>query len=538
MILLIDNYDSFVFNIEQFVKELSDEEVLCVRNDAITISEIQKLKPNFIILSPGPKHPADSGVCLDILAANLDIPILGICLGHQAIAYSNGGKIATLEKPMHGKTSSISISTDSAIFKNMPKNLEVMRYHSLFVEEASLPQDFRVIAKSLDDQIIMALEHKNKPIWGIQFHPESYFSEYGKKIIENFLNTKVAQKSVKTQNKNLTEFLIKLQDNESLDYDDYDKICKVIASQDYEELQLASLLVLISEKSLNPKSLGAFIRNILKYSRTFNDTSPMIDNCGTGGDGFKTINISTAGAFILASLGLKVAKHGNRAVSSASGSSDVLDFLGVKASDNMNRQKQLLQEQNLAFFHAPFFHSLVGEVKDIRARLGIRTVFNMLGPLLNPNLGLRYQIVGNYHEPVHKLMCETLQNLGRKKALVVRGMDGMDEISICDETKIYELKNGEILNYSISPEQFGFKRAFHTDIKGGSPQDNAKILLEILKGEDRSARRDIVVLNTMFALYTAEFVETPAAAKEMVEEAIDSQKAFNFYKDYIKNYNS
>lgn len=538
MILLIDNYDSFVFNIEQFVKELSDYQVLCVRNDAISLDEIKKLNPQFIILSPGPKHPQDSGVCLDILTADLNIPILGICLGHQAIAYTNGANIKELQKPMHGKTSSISATNDSAIFKNMPKNLEVMRYHSLYVDEDSLPSHFKVIAKSLDDQIIMALEHKSKPIWGIQFHPESYFSEYGKKIIENFLNTKVERKKSVQKNKNLSEFLTKLQDNESLDYEDYDKICKIIVARDYEELQLASLLVLISEKSLNPKSLSAFIRNILKYSRTFTDKSQMIDNCGTGGDGFKSINVSTASAFILAALGLKVAKHGNRAVSSASGSSDVLDFLGIKAKDNMNEQRQLLQNNNLAFFHAPFFHPLVGEVKDIRSRLGIRTVFNILGPLLNPNLGLKYQIVGNYHAPVHKLICETLQNLGRKKALVVRGMDGMDEISICDETKIYELKNGEILTYNISPEQFGFKRAFHTDIRGAGPKENAEILLNILKGEDKSPRRDLVVLNAIFALYTAEFVENPIDAKALIEEALDSRKVFNFYKEYIKNYNS
>ena len=545
MILMIDNYDSFVFNVEQYLKEMTDDEVITVRNDAITIDDIKKMNPSKIILSPGPKHPKDSGICLEILN-NTDelgnIPILGICLGHQAIGMNFGGEIKRLENPLHGKTSEITVlSENSVLFKNLPKKFKVMRYHSLYVND--IPEDLEVTAKS-EDGVAMAVEHKSKNIFGIQFHPESIFTEYGKNMIRNFLNIEVSETLQNDENsKNTNEkgnfidmnkYLKKLQENIALTDTDFREICKIIDSKNYDIVQLGALLVLISEKSLYPESLTAFVKNILEYSTTFEDDSDMIDVCGTGGDGFKTINISTAVAFILGAMGVNVAKHGNRAISSKSGSSDVLDKLGVPLENSLANQIEKLHVKNLAFFHAPFFHKLVGEVREVRSRLGIRTVFNILGPLLHPNTKLKYQLVGLYHEPVHRLYAETLQLLGRKHALAVRGNDGLDEITICDDTKIIEVKGEQILEYTVSPESFGFKRAFHSEIEGGTPEENAEILIKILKGEEKSAKFDIVVLNAMFALYTADVVDHPAKAKDMVLEAIEIGKVYEFYKNYVK----
>lgn len=545
MILMIDNYDSFVFNVEQYLKEMTDDEVITVRNDAITIDDIKKMNPSKIIFSPGPKHPKDSGICLEILN-NTDelgnIPILGICLGHQAIGMNFGGEIKRLENPLHGKTSEITVlSENSVLFKNLPKKFKVMRYHSLYVDD--IPEDLEVTAKS-EDGVAMAVEHKSKNIFGIQFHPESIFTEYGKNMIRNFLNIEVSetlQNDENSKNTNgkgnfidMNKYLKKLQENIALTDTDFREICKIIDSKNYDIVQLGALLVLISEKSLYPESLTAFVKNILEYSTTFEDDSDMIDVCGTGGDGFKTINISTAVAFILGAMGVNVAKHGNRAISSKSGSSDVLDKLGVPLENSLANQIEKLHVKNLAFFHAPFFHKLVGEVREVRNRLGIRTVFNILGPLLHPNTKLKYQLVGLYHEPVHRLYAETLQLLGRKHALVVRGNDGLDEITICDDTKIIEVKGEQILKYTVSPESFGFKRAFHSEIEGGTPEENAEILIKILKGEGKSAKFDIVVLNAMFALYTADVVDHPAKAKEMILEAIESGKVYEFYKNYVK----
>ena len=545
MILMIDNYDSFVFNVEQYLKEMTDDEVITVRNDAITIDDIKKMNPSKIIFSPGPKHPKDSGICLEILN-NTDelgnIPILGICLGHQAIGMNFGGEIKRLENPLHGKTSEITVlSENSVLFKNLPKKFKVMRYHSLYVDD--IPENLEVTAKS-EDGVAMAVEHKSKNIFGIQFHPESIFTEYGKNMIRNFLNIEVSktlQNNENSKNTNekgnfidMNKYLKKLQENIALTDTDFREICKIIDSKNYDIVQLGALLVLISEKSLYPESLTAFVKNILEYSTTFEDDSDMIDVCGTGGDGFKTINISTAVAFILGAMGVNVAKHGNRAISSKSGSSDVLDKLGVPLENSLTNQIEKLHVKNLAFFHAPFFHKLVGEVREVRSRLGIRTVFNILGPLLHPNTKLKYQLVGLYHEPVHRLYAETLQLLGRKHALAVRGNDGLDEITICDDTKIIEVKDEQIFEYTVSPESFGFKRAFHSEIEGGTPEENAEILIKILKGAEKSAKFDIVVLNAMFALYTADVVDHPAKAKDMILEAIESGKVYEFYKNYVK----
>ena len=431
---------------------------------------------------------------------------------------------------------------NSILFKDMPEKFNVMRYHSLYVSEENLPEDLTVTAKS-NDGIIMALEHRTKSIYGVQFHPESFFTEYGKNIIRNFIiNTKkissedYTKKTEELERKKADEVfkksLKKLQDNIPLGDNDFKEICEVINSKNYDIVQLGALLVLISEKSLYPESLTAFVKNILEYSTTFSDDTPMIDLCGTGGDGLKTINISTTVAFIVAAMGVKVAKHGNKSVTSKSGSSDVIDKLGLTMEKSLITQLNKLGNSNLAFFHAPFFHKLVGEVREVRQRLGIRTVFNVLGPLLHPNRKLKYQLVGLYHEPVHRLYAETLQLLGREHALVVRGNDGLDEISICDETKIVEVKGNKILEYTVSPETFGFKRAFHADIEGGTPEENAEILVRTLKGEENSSKSDIVILNAMFALYTADFVKHPAEAKPLILEAINSGKVYDFYKKY------
>lgn len=529
MILLIDNYDSFVFNIKTMLNQLTNDEIAVYRNDKITLDEIKRLSPNAIILSPGPKHPKDSGICLEIFKARLNVPVLGICLGHQALGLCFGAKIQRLKEVAHATSSQISLIAQSELFREFPKDFSVMRYHSL--EVVDLPSELEALAYT-KDKVLMAMRHKNLPYFGVQFHPESYFSEYGLKIFENFLKFKGQTSQKASEKPTLTSFITKLQDNQGLNTDDFARICQIIASREYEAVQLGALLVLITEKSLDERSLSALVSNILKYSQTFNDESEMIDIVGTGGDGFKSINVSTTTAFILGALGVKVAKHGNRAISSASGSSDVLSALKIPAFDSIAKQVKVLDEQGLTFFHAPFFHSLVGEVKEVRAKLGVRTVFNVLGPLLHPNLSLKYQLMGNYHAPVHRLLIEVLRNLGRKHALVVRGNDGMDEISICDETSIYELKDGQIFNYTISPEQFGFKRAFHSEIVGGDARQNAKILLDTLSGKQKGAKFDIVVLNAMFALYTANRVPTPAAAKDIVLEAIYSGKVIDFFNAY------
>jgi len=189
MILMIDNYDSFTYNIVQYCLELGAD-LKIIRNDELSANEIKELNPDKIILSPGPATPNEAGVCLEViekLGKNGNTPIMGICLGHQSIAQVFGGEVIKATNMMHGKTSQIEVVKDDIIFKNLPKTITETRYHSLIVNKENLPHDIEVTSKSLDDNEIMSLKIKDKNIYGVQFHPESIMSEYGHEILDNFL---------------------------------------------------------------------------------------------------------------------------------------------------------------------------------------------------------------------------------------------------------------------------------------------------------------------------------------------------------------
>jgi len=186
MILLIDNYDSFTYNLYQYIGEIY-EDIKVFRNDKISLDEIERLKPEGIILSPGPGIPENAGICIEVVKKfGGKIPILGICLGHQAIGCAYGGKVVRANNIMHGKTSEISI-VENKLFKNLEKSIKVMRYHSLIIEKSTLPEELVVTAESLDDSEIMAVKHRKYEVYGLQFHPESILTEQGKQIIKNFL---------------------------------------------------------------------------------------------------------------------------------------------------------------------------------------------------------------------------------------------------------------------------------------------------------------------------------------------------------------
>ena len=185
MILLIDNYDSFSYNLYQFVGEISAD-IKVVRNDALTLDEIKKLSPSHIIISPGPGRPENAGIIIDVVK-NIQVPILGVCLGHQAICAAFGAKITYAKKLMHGKQSEILCENNSPLFKNLPIRFLVGRYHSLVAESATIPANLKITARALNDNEIMAVQHKTLPIYGVQFHPESILTQHGKTILKNFL---------------------------------------------------------------------------------------------------------------------------------------------------------------------------------------------------------------------------------------------------------------------------------------------------------------------------------------------------------------
>lgn len=267
-------------------------------------------------------------------------------------------------------------------------------------------------------------------------------------------------------------------------------------------------------------------------------SSYVIDTCGTGGDGGKTFNISTAVAIIAAAAGIKIAKHGNRAVSSKSGSADVLEKLGFNINLQPEEARQCIDEKGMAFLFAPKYHSAMKNAALPRKELGIRTVFNLLGPLTNPSF-VKGQVLGVYDKELTKIIVQVLLNLGCERAMVVCGEDGLDEITTTTITHVSELKDGKIVDYRINPKDFKIKLATSDDIKGGTPEENAEILFDVLKGK-KDSKRDIVLLNSAAALYVGKVCSNIAEGVKLAEKIIDSGAAYSKLKelvDYSRRFN-
>jgi anthranilate phosphoribosyltransferase len=258
-----------------------------------------------------------------------------------------------------------------------------------------------------------------------------------------------------------------------------------------------------------------------------------VDTCGTGGDGANTYNISTASAFVAAAGGAAVVKHGNRSVSSQSGSADVLEVLGVNINITPERVKECIEKINLGFLYAPAFHSSMKYVAGVRKQLGFRTVFNILGPLTNPAKA-NGQVLGVFHENLTELMAEAMKSLEAEHVLVVHGLDGLDEITVTNRTKISELKDGKINSYYIEPEDFGIKRSVKKEVEGGTPKENAEIIRGIFKGKIRGAKKDILLLNSGAALYVGKKASSIKEGVEVAREIIESGKALAKLEELIK----
>jgi anthranilate phosphoribosyltransferase len=251
----------------------------------------------------------------------------------------------------------------------------------------------------------------------------------------------------------------------------------------------------------------------------------ILDTCGTGGDGTNTFNVSTATAFVAAGAGVKVAKHGNRAVSSRCGSADVLMNLGVKLDINFSNVERCIKEVGIGFLYAPLFHGAMKYAASPRQEIGLRTIFNLLGPLTNP-AGATAQVLGVYAPDLTEKMAAVLNRLGTREAFVVCGEGTFDEISICGPTRLSHLKHGEISTFEMAPEDHGFERADPEEIKGGNARENAQIIREILDG-DYGPKRDMVVLNASAAFVAAGLDKDFEQGVERAKDAIDSGRARN-----------
>jgi len=320
-----------------------------------------------------------------------------------------------------------------------------------------------------------------------------------------------------------------------------DNLKKIIARKDLSETEMARMIADIFSGEITDAQVGAFMAALATKGETFEELAgaasamrkkarriqtsakTVVDTCGTGGDGAKTFNISTTSAFVVAGCGVTVAKHGNRSVSSQCGSADLLEALGVKLDTAPEIVEESVLETGIGFLFAPLYHGAMKYAAKARKEIGLRSIFNMLGPLTNP-ASANCQLLGVYAPELTEMFAQALRVLGVKRAFVVHGHDGLDEISVCAPTRISELNDGMIRTYDINQEQFFGETAKAGDLAGGSPGDNAEITKNILNGE-KGPKRNIILINASAALVAAGKASNLKEGIALAEKSIDSGAA-------------
>lgn len=531
MILIIDNYDSFTYNLYQYIGRLY-EDVQVRRNDEITLEEIETMAPKAIVISPGPGYPKSAGISVPAVQRfSGRFPILGVCLGHQSINEAFGGRTVHAKKLMHGKSSPITLKR-SLLFSGLPEQVTVGRYHSLIAESESLPDCLEAIAQDEDGQI-MALRHKEHPTYGVQFHPESILTDCGMRLIENFCG-QIARLPITpsdtpadaippAQRNALKPYIFQVIEGKDLTEEEAVEAMDCIMSGGATDAQIGSFVTALRMKGETIPEITGFARVMRQKAAPMPGCSASIDIVGTGGDMASTFNISTTSAFVAAGAGLKVAKHGNRSVSSKSGAADVLEALGVKIGLSPQQASQCLNTCGVSFLFAQSFHGSMRFAAAPRKEIGVRSVFNILGPLANPALA-EYILLGVYDELLMEPMARVLVNLGIKGAMIVHGSDGLDEVTVSGVTEVCEVRDGKLIKYQIDPQNYGIPYATLEDIVGGTAQENAEITMDILEGK-QGPKRDIVVLNTACALYIARLADSVEEGVRMAAHSIDSGAA-------------
>ncbi|HEY2981956.1 MAG TPA: anthranilate phosphoribosyltransferase [Anaerolineales bacterium] len=523
MLALIDNYDSFTYNLVQYFGELGAD-VRVFRNDKVTLAELIALNPSCLVVSPGPGEPLkDGGVSPEAMRYfSGKIPVLGVCLGHQCLAAIYGGKVDRAARLMHGKTSSVQ-HNGQGLFKGVPSPLEGMRYHSLLVFDP-IPAELEVTAITAEEEI-MGLKHREHPTFGVQFHPESILTEHGKTILKNFLEIKPLIPVKAEEASMLKPFIAKTVNRTDLTAEEAEAAMNVIMTGQATPAQIGAYLIALRMKGETVPEITGSVRamraNAVKVNLA-DRSAPVFDIVGTGGDGAHTFNISTAAAFVLAGAGRRVAKHGNRAASSQCGSADVLSALGVDLELTPEQVGRAIDEIGIGFMFAPKFHPAMKYVGAARKEIAQRTIFNILGPLTNP-AGANVQLTGVFNPELTEPLAHVLHELGSRAALVIHGHGGTDELTASGPNRVSQLKDGAVSTFDLDPAEFGFARATVADLRGGTPEESAVMMRELLGGKLNGARRDAVLLNAAAAL-SAETGDLGAALVE-VRESLESGRA-------------
>ena len=505
-ILLLDNIDSFTYNLADQLRA-SGHNVVIYRNHVpaqTLIDRLTTMDNPVLMLSPGPGTPSEAG-CMPELLTRLrgKLPIIGICLGHQAIVEAYGGYVGQAGEILHGKASSIE-HDGQGMFTGLTNPLPVARYHSLV--GSNIPAGLTINAHF--NGMVMAVRHDADRVCGFQFHPESILTTQGARLLEQTLTwalTKTAQQH------SLQPILEKLYQAQTLSREESHQLFTAVVRGELKPEQLAAVLVSMKVRGEHPNEIAGAASALLEDAAPFPRPDYLFaDIVGTGGDGSNSINISTASAFVAAAIGLKVAKHGNRSVSSRSGSSDLLAAFGINLDMNAEASRQALDELGVCFLFAPKYHTGFRHAMPVRQQLKTRTLFNVLGPLINP-AHPPLALIGVYSPELVLPIAETLRVLGYQRAAVVHS-GGMDEVSLHAPTLVAELNNGEIKSYQLTADDFGLAAYEKEDLAGGTPEENRDILTRLLQGKGERAHEAAVAANVamLMRLHGEEDLKTNA----------------------------
>ncbi len=333
----------------------------------------------------------------------------------------------------------------------------------------------------------------------------------------------------------IKEAILALAQKQDLSYETAEAAMNEIMTGEATPVQMSAYLTALSLKGETITEITASAAGMRSHCVRLLHDEDALEIVGTGGDHAGSFNISTAAAIISAAAGVPVAKHGNRGASSKCGAADVLEALGVKIDISPEKSAELLKNIGICFLFAQNYHIAMKYVAPIRRELAIRTIFNILGPLTNP-AGARMELMGVYHRDLVEPLAQVMCNLGVKSAMVVHGEDGLDEISLSAPTVVCEVKDGWVRSYTIAPEDFGFERCEKEELRGGDPEENARILRAVLTGE-RGPKRNAAVLNAAAALFITGGYDSIAAAVGIAEETIDSGRAAKKLEEFIRHSN-
>ena len=530
MILVIDNYDSFTFNVVQALECATSEEIKVVRNDEATIQQLAALEPSHLVVSPGPGNPTSAGISIEAIKYFAGkIPILGICLGHQAIGEAFGAKIVQAKFIKHGIVEEIDLD-GRGVFRTIGKSAKFTRYHSLVVDEATLSSEFEITARAKDGDI-MGIRHKTMAIEGVQFHPESIASQCCQELFKAFLN-------YRRDNLPVSEYLRQLIDEKKpLSREQASFFMENLTDGTMDEKATAAILTAMASRGLpTADEMAGCAEALLKKKTAFplqktqtvagtGTGTGLAEIVGTGGDGKGSFNISSLSALVAASLGQGVAKHGNRAVSSKSGAADFFENLGIKIMAEPEKTASLVEQTGFGFLMAPVYHAAMRFAAPVRKALGIKTIFNVLGPLLNP-ANAEYEVLGVYSADLMEDYARAAKALGAKRVMVIHSRDGFDEISPCQPTDVFQInEDGKEYRYVIEPAKFGITNANAAELEGGSGADNAKLAMDILNGNGRPTIKAAVGLNAGAVLYLCGKAKTLKEGYDMALSAITNGTA-------------